>query len=241
MESSEYLAAVRRDTDAFLAAAAAGLDAPVPSCPDWDVRALLVHLGGVHRWVTKIVREEAQARLPRDSTPAPDDDPIAWLAAGADALLDVLKSTAPDVAVWNWAGAPEVASFWSRRMAHETAVHRWDAENAQGKAEPLGPPTLAADGLAEMVDTVLPRLAGARELSVRGSLHLHCTDTPGEWLVNVTDGVVQASPEHGKGDVALRGPASDLWLAVTNRAPLDGIDVFGDQKLARDWMDAFAF
>ena len=38
-----------------------------------------------------------------------------------------------------------------------------------------------------------------------GSLHLHCTDTNGEWLMSLDDGfeLVRA---HAKGAAALRGP-----------------------------------
>src|SRR5215467_3594765 len=51
MELSEYLDAITRESGALAdAAERAGLDAPVPSCPDWTVADLLVHLGGVQQW-----------------------------------------------------------------------------------------------------------------------------------------------------------------------------------------------
>ncbi|WP_412093901.1 hypothetical protein [Mycolicibacterium goodii] len=69
------------------------------------------------------------------------------------------------------------------------------------------------------------------------SVHLHATDEglgpTGEWtLVNDEDGVGW-SHEHGKGSVALRGPAKDLLLALTGRrAPPDaGLEVFGDTEV----------
>ena len=37
------------------AARSAGLDTPVPSCPDWDVTALLRHVGKIHRWVAQVI------------------------------------------------------------------------------------------------------------------------------------------------------------------------------------------
>ena len=37
-------------------AAAAGLDAPVPTCPGWTVRDLVTHQGLIHRWATANVR-----------------------------------------------------------------------------------------------------------------------------------------------------------------------------------------
>jgi hypothetical protein len=38
------------------AAAAAGLEAKVPTCPAWDVTDLLVHQGMVHRWAAANLR-----------------------------------------------------------------------------------------------------------------------------------------------------------------------------------------
>ena len=48
-----HLAGIRDAVDAFATqAASAGLGAPVPTTPDWDVRRLVAHQGLVHRWAT---------------------------------------------------------------------------------------------------------------------------------------------------------------------------------------------
>ena len=41
-----------------MAAAVAGADpdGTVPTCPEWTVRDLVRHMGGVHRWATGFVR-----------------------------------------------------------------------------------------------------------------------------------------------------------------------------------------
>ena len=65
------------------AADRAGLDAAVPTCPDWDVRALLAHVGMVHRWATDHVREgRAAFARRRRADSAPDDDVVEWFRAG---------------------------------------------------------------------------------------------------------------------------------------------------------------
>jgi len=33
----------------------AGLAAPVPTCPDWTLRELAIHVGRAHRWAAEIV------------------------------------------------------------------------------------------------------------------------------------------------------------------------------------------
>ena len=65
-------------------------------------------------------------------------------------------------------------------------------------------------------------------------MHIHCTDTTGEWLIH-PDGRVQ--PVHTKGTVAMRGMASDLLLALYKRVPLSGLDLIGDEDLTRDFLD----
>ena len=57
----DYLDHVSADGDQLLVAArAAGLDAPVPSCPGWVVRDLLAHVWEVHAHKELIVRSRLQ-------------------------------------------------------------------------------------------------------------------------------------------------------------------------------------
>ena len=48
-------------------------------------------------------------------------------------------------------------------------------------------------------------------------MHLHCTDTEGEWVVTLTDDGPRTTRAHEKSDVAVRGAASDLDLFVLGR------------------------
>ena len=79
------------------------------------------------------------------------------------------------------------------------------------------------------------------------TLHLHATDEglgpTGEWtIVNDEDGVGW-SHDHGKGDVALRGPAKDLLLAIVRRrtAADGGVEVFGDTAVWDSWLEHTPF
>ncbi len=66
-----------------------------------------------------------------------------------------------------------------------------------------------------------------------GSVHLHATDTPGEWVVRPgPDGAPVVTAEHAKGDAAIRGPASDLLLVLWRRVGLDAVEVIGDRAAA---------
>ncbi|MCA1711174.1 MAG: maleylpyruvate isomerase family mycothiol-dependent enzyme [Actinobacteria bacterium] len=143
---------LRADVDRVLVALADGNgDEVVGACPGWTLRELVEHLGGVHRWATQIVRTGSRA----EQAPPPPGDLLAWFASGAEELLAVLAATPLDRPTWSLAG-PATAGWWLRRQALETLVHRWDAQRAVGEPEPLDP-QLAADGLAEVADVLLPR------------------------------------------------------------------------------------
>ena len=53
--------------------------------------------------------------------------------------------------VWTFTGS-RPASFWARRMAHETAVHRADAEITVGR-QPEIDADIAVDGIDEWLET----------------------------------------------------------------------------------------
>jgi len=48
----------------------AGLEAAVPSCPEWDVAALLSHQGMVHRWAAANLRGDSDHRTEDSETAA---------------------------------------------------------------------------------------------------------------------------------------------------------------------------
>src|SRR5262245_56798411 len=137
MEHAEYVDAVRRKGAALVAAArAAGVDAKVPSCPEWTIGELLSHIGRVQHWVTGIVTSGAQPdhNWRQDEAPEPDVR-LDWFMQGCEELADALGAHAPADEVWTWS-PDHTAGFWARRMAHEVAVHRCDAQGAAGVQAP---------------------------------------------------------------------------------------------------------
>jgi len=238
MEHSEYCDAVRSEGRALGAAArAAGVDAPVPSCPDWTVADLLAHVGRLHLWVAAIV-DAGELDPPEhhwsDAEPPPAGERIEWFEHGVEIVADALARAGASRAAWSWT-TDRTAGFWARRQANETAVHRWDAQSAAGTTEPIGH-TLAVDGIDEFF-ALIPFWRGASALQgeTASSIHLHCTDGDGEWLLRLgADGVV-VTREHAKGDVALRAPASALVLFLYGRVDASAGEVFGDAALLDRW------
>ena len=235
----DYLAAVR-DNAAVLAATArdGSLDAPVPSCPGWDVNRLLGHLGRVHRWATEACRTGAEPIPDRLDRPPGDATVLGWFEEGVAPLVDALAVLDPDAHVWNFSNGPQVGRFWPRRMAIETALHRWDGQDAHGRTAAIDA-ELAADGMDEVLDVhVGLRLARRDGIDIGGSVHFHCTDTEGEWTVHTDDGLVRVTRGHTKGDVAVRGPASSLLLMQWRRIPADDptLEIFGDAEILERWL-----
>lgn len=232
MEPNEHLVALARDGAAFGdACQLAGLSAGVDSCPGWSVADLLWHLTEVHDFWRTIVAEQRSSPKGMEEPPRPaNDDLLASYRSGLDALLSTFASVDPTQANWTWA-SDHSAGFVIRRMAQETAVHRWDADKATGK--PLAiESTLASDGIDEFLAHFLTDVK-ADAPAAGGSVHLHCTDVAGEWMVRPTEaGGLNVIREHAKGDAAMRGAANDLLLVLWRRLDLNAVDVVGDKNVA---------
>jgi uncharacterized protein (TIGR03083 family) len=75
----------------------------------------------------------------------PEDDVLVeWFVAGHAALVQALRDADPDLACWTFLPAPSPLAFWARRQAHETGIHRVDAESPADSITPF-PPAFAAD------------------------------------------------------------------------------------------------
>jgi uncharacterized protein (TIGR03083 family) len=239
----QYAEAVRTETAALVdAAERAGADAPVPSCPEWTVADLLGHVGRVQNWAATVVERRATEQIRFRELERPPEDAserAAYVRAGGERLADALSAVDPEVPVWTFvesATGAGRAAFWQRRQAHEAAIHRYDAQLAAGAPQPVDG-ALAADGVDELLTVLGPRSFGAALAGAPATLHLHCTDREGEWLVRLTDTGFEVERAHAKGDVAVRGPASDLFLFSHNRRGTEGLEVFGDAAVLERWRE----
>lgn len=238
-----------RDEGAAFRAAVAGVDVdlgnPVPSCPGWDVADLIHHLGSVYRFTQALTirgrtSPPERSRADFESEP-PAAELVTWWDQAFIALVNSFESLGPATPAWNWAPQSKNVAFWQRRMAHETAIRRWDAQMSNGLAEPIET-KLAADGVAEVLDTWLP--AGRRKYPVSsenpsiGTVALHATDIEHVWHVRLRgQGIALLDTEtildHNDppAQVVASGPASDLELALYGRVKFDVLDVSGDEAL----------
>ncbi|MEO3766480.1 maleylpyruvate isomerase family mycothiol-dependent enzyme [Streptomyces sp. B8F3] len=238
----------------------ADLATRVPTCPDWDLGELAVHVGGAHRWAAALVRTRATEELAEETVPGftgPEPRTAAalddWLAEGADLLAAELRAAGADAGVWSWA-EEQRAAFWARRMAHETVVHRADADGAAG-VEFSVEAEVAADAIDEWLEILEfaqrggdPDLEPLRAPELVGSgIHLHATDTPpeagAEWLIELGPEGFGWRREHAKAAVALRGPLADVLRVFYRRLPPDSdrVELLGEAAVLESWLAATAW
>lgn len=235
MDTNTYLSHLRADGAALSTAARKNLDAPVPSCPEWLVRDLVDHTAVVYLHKIGVMAAGGTERPEVDPPDDPDgdDELLALYDDSLTRLIAELEQRDPEDEAWTFFG-PKRVGFWHRRMAQEAAVHRWDAEAATGDPAPIDP-ELAADGIDEMLNVMIPADEVLYE-GKPGTLHLHRTDDDGEWLVTLETGTVPATRSgHEKGDAALRGTASDLLLLVWRRVTPEAVERFGDDRIIDDF------
>ncbi len=228
------------------AAAGAGPDAEVPTCPGWRIRDLLRHVTTVHRWATTYVTEGHTAYHPDGGQPALDgDELLAHYREGHANLVAALRAAPEDLECWTFLPAPSPLAFWARRQAHETAVHRADAESAL----PAGPgpvaPAVGADGIDELLNAFHARSRSRVRTPGPRTLRVRATDTGDVWTVRLSADAPRTkrttgSPAGDPVDTELSGPAGSLYLALWNRLPEDAVTVTGDASLVRLWREKSA-
>jgi uncharacterized protein (TIGR03083 family) len=238
------------------------LDSPVPTCPGWRLRDVLAHLGYVHRWAAGYVADAQAEMVDRHSDAdllrlgPPDEEIVGWFRAGHTNLVSVLTEADPAVHCWSFLPAPSPLAFWARRQAHETAIHRVDAQLAAAAAAPGPgldpfPPGLAADGidellmgfasrnparLSDMPVTLAIRATGDRATGDRATADAQTAT----WTVAMGPGQPGISrgldpPAEGVPYCELIGPAGALYLLLWNRGDTSAVTIRGHRAPFTAW------
>jgi len=228
------------DARALVVAAEADWGRPVPHCPAWDAAGLVRHTGGIFLWMADVVTSGERVSR-RTLDPAPEDPAglAAWYLGALDRTLGALGAADPDALTWTFSSTGDRrVAWWCRRLAVEVAIHRWDAQHAMADGG-RGPDPLdgevARAGIKEFVVEFLPGLLAREGVEgLGGSLHLFATDRPAEWWIDL-DATGSTIPGRENADTAVRGSRSDLLLWLTNRGPLDTIEVSGNPLVPDHW------
>lgn len=246
MEIAEHITVIGRQGDLFAQAAdEVGLEAPIDTCPGWSMRDLVRHLSEIHLWAGAHVTRRAKKMWVDDLAELseywpdlavfwPDDQDLTDYYRRTNAnLVNQLESAAPAVEAMTFLPAPSPLAMWARRQAHETSIHRFDAQNAGGTPSGFDP-VLAADGIDELLTAFAPR-ASTFPIESTQTMVVHAADTDDRWHVTMGPNGITAHRGDGPADVTLIGAASDLYLAVWNRGDSSDIDITGNRNVLAAW------
>ena len=237
MNATAYLRHLKHDGGTLASIAREQPSTRVPTCPEWTLADLLAHVGSAHHWAEETIRTRATEFCPFSKPPKDFGAVCAWYDHGLNDLVQTLAAVDPDQPVWNWqVMGLGPARFWQRRMAHETAVHRWDAESSLGVATPV-PTDLAVDGIDEYLGIVSFSLSMKPNEALAGTLGLEATDAPLAYTLTLAPTQVIHQKGHDDADAVVRGTSSDLLLWLVGRRTNDdeAIVVEGERSVIDGW------
>jgi len=249
---AEHIRVLGNEGQRFAEAARRGpWEAQVSGCPGWDLRDLVRHLSEIHLWAAANVARRPGAKLDLDDRsdlteswpdlavfwPADDDLIDHYLQTNAN-LVRALESAPPDLEAPTFLPAPSPLAMWARRQAHETSIHRFDAESATGRTTGFDP-EFAADGVSELLygfyeDVGRPE-DRAIPLEEDGTIHVHARDTDDHWYLTIGRRSIRRADPGQPVSLTLTGTASDLYLALWNRGDDAAISASGDRQLLDTW------
>jgi uncharacterized protein (TIGR03083 family) len=198
--------------------------AAVPTCPGWTVADLTRHVGGVYLHKTLAMREGAE-RDPWPPKELANEEPLALLDRAYAGLRDEFAAHRPEDSAGSWYAPDQSVGFWIRRMAHETVIHRIDAELGTGQPVAPVPAELALDGIDELLKVFVAYSVAEWGDYFAGIL----AGSPGRTYTVGTDGAVwrmrtgpgRFAVEEGAGDdvadVTVSGPPAAVLRWLWNR------------------------
>ncbi len=232
---ARYIEALGQNGALFSEASRQAPFATVAACPGWNMQDLVSHLSDEYRfWAVQLIAGDAtmQTTVP---TPIERDDANLEFDRNESELTRCLEMADNGAECWNWSDGDYTSDWVARRMALETAIHRVDAELANGATTPIDE-DLSLDGVDERLDVHL-RLELLRNptASLGGTICLICSDSDVAWTIRAERGRLRVRDGRAPASVALVGTASDLFQFVWNRAGLARFQVTGERSVALNW------
>jgi uncharacterized protein (TIGR03083 family) len=151
MENVRFLECLDSDYRRIRGVVPGHLSASVPTCPGWDVAALVRHVGEVYLHKVECMRAGGPLETPWPPAGLLDEEPVALLDRAYSALTAEFIGRDPGDLGGGFYDPDPTVGFWIRRMAQESVIHRVDAELGAGVAVSPVPDDLAVDGVDELL------------------------------------------------------------------------------------------
>jgi uncharacterized protein (TIGR03083 family) len=163
---------------------------------------------------------------------------VAWFADGHRTLVEALASAPPDLETWTFLEAPTPLAFWARRQAHETAIHRVDAESASGDVTAF-PSGFAVDGIDELLLGFANRPGRTLPVETTRSMVVRAKDEPRSWRVAFAPSgfQIEADPIDDDAELLVTADASELCVLLWNRREAAGSEMDGEPDLLDLWRE----
>ena len=201
LPGADYIAFLDSESARFVSLLAdADPAARVPSCPDWDAADLLWHLTEVQWfWGSIVGRALSDPQAAQDDKPDRPDDYPALLdlqRRATERLLAAVSAGDDSDPMWTWFDEDQTRGFIRRRQAHETLIHRLDAEQAVGDVTSLDV-RLATDGIDEALRIMFGGTPDWAEFRWEaGPVVVVAQDSAARWSAEI--GRVVGRPESGE-------------------------------------------
>jgi uncharacterized protein (TIGR03083 family) len=240
IDHGRFLDALEIEVELLLDAAhSAPADTPVPTCPGFTVGEVVRHVGGVYR-VARLWTTEGQAPQDWQRFPDPGQSIEDYLRTGLAELLRELSTHSPESQAASWWPADETYGFWWRRMAHETTIHRYDAEDATGVPITEVADDFAVDGIDEALMAWFGRRLSMLGLSGTATRTVAVRSGGHHWIARAGPGSTEAwrcsieEAEQADGLVSADPTAMYLW--VWGRLNHRGVEWSGNEDaIAQLW------
>jgi Mycothiol maleylpyruvate isomerase N-terminal domain len=231
-----HVDAIEQEAERIGELAERGVKVAIRNSPGWDLEALLFHLANTF--------QRASAQLEAPDRAAEVVPPVRLAGSALEcfeesrvALVSALREHDPADPCWNSVGEDLTVGFLARRLAHESAIHRIDAEVARGAATTIDP-ELAADGVDERLFVVLAHHSEEGELpELGGSICLICSDRDAAWSIDASRGRFRVRAGRGPADAAVVATASDLFCFSWSRPTIRPLQVTGRMAVVEAWQE----
>ena len=209
----------------LLATSALGTDPhlPVRYAEGMTLGETVRHVGSVYRMVVAWLRSGTQpTRWQR--APIPGEPLAEYLRAGHRELMAELRAHDPADAAPSWWPLDQTYGFWYRRLAHETIVHRYDAQDAAAEMTVTGrvEDGIAFDGIDEVLSLWFTHRLGVLGVTNAWTGRVAVVAGRRRWIAQMTEtGTAswQAEPDE-PADATVSTDPTGMYLWLWGRRPI---------------------
>lgn len=212
-----YRELMARDFSVLHEMAGEALTVPVPSCPGWTGEDLARHTALVFLQKAETMRTGIKPKgrwLPEELLRL---DALPLLEEGYNQVVEQFDTHDPADPAESWVPDDQTVGFWIRRLAHETSMHRHDAETALERPVAIDE-ELAIDGIDEVLTVMLGR--GAPDESASGSTVVIQSSGKFWSAILEPESVSILWEDSSSPEGRISGGASEVLLWLWGRGPL---------------------